>query len=49
MTLIDTVKYPFADEFLERIRGITALDKVDYIVMNHAEGDHSSALPIVID
>ena len=49
ITLIDTVKCPFADEFLERISGITDLDKVEYIVMNHAEGDHSSALPKVIN
>ena len=47
-TLIDTVKYPFADEFMERIQTVCNLEDIEYVVMNHAEGDHSSALPIVI-
>ena len=47
-TLIDTVKAPFAREFEERISAVCPLDKIEYVVMNHAEGDHSSALPYII-
>jgi len=46
--LIDTVKAPFADELLERISQIIDPAKIDYIVVNHVEPDHSSALPIVM-
>jgi len=48
-TLIDTVYYPFIDEYLERIQSVCDLDKIEYIVMNHAENDHSSTLVAVID
>ena len=47
-TLIDTVKYPFFSEFVERIEGVCPLEKIEYIVMNHAEGDHSSSLPLIL-
>lgn len=43
--LIDTVWKPFAQEFIERLQQEIALDKIDYIVANHAEPDHSGALP----
>jgi flavorubredoxin len=45
ITLIDTVKAPFADEMIARIESIVPLDKIDYVVANHAEMDHSGALP----
>ncbi|CAL6063236.1 A-type_flavoprotein 2 [Hexamita inflata] len=44
-TLIDTVKYPFTDQHLETIQSVISFDKIEYIVMNHSEPDHSSALP----
>eukprot|EP00768_Dysnectes_brevis_P006442 gnl/Dysnectes_brevis/507_a563_5249.p1 GENE.gnl/Dysnectes_brevis/507_a563_5249~~gnl/Dysnectes_brevis/507_a563_5249.p1 ORF type:complete len:413 (-),score=129.52 gnl/Dysnectes_brevis/507_a563_5249:32-1270(-) len=47
-TLVDTVKAPFASNLIDRVAAITPLDEVKYIIMNHAEGDHSSALPLVI-
>ena len=43
--LIDTVWTPFAAEFVAKLEKVIALDKIDYIVMNHAEPDHSGALP----
>ncbi len=45
--LIDTVKAPFAEEFLNNIRKVTNLDKIDYIVINHVEPDHSGAMPML--
>ncbi len=48
ITLIDTVKEPFADELLARIRQIVDPARIDYVVSNHAEPDHSGALPRVM-
>ncbi|MCL2348444.1 MAG: FprA family A-type flavoprotein, partial [Planctomycetaceae bacterium] len=46
--LIDTVKGPFAHQLLNNIRELTTLDKIDYIVCNHAEPDHSGSLPGIV-
>jgi len=46
--LIDTVKAPFCGEMLERVRQIIDPEKIDYVVSNHAEMDHSGALPEVM-
>ena len=47
--LVDTVKAPFAKELLERISQIVDPAKIDYIVCNHTEPDHSSALPAIME
>lgn len=44
IALVDTVYKPFAGEMIERIGEIVDPSKIDYIVMNHVESDHSSAL-----
>ena len=46
--LIDTVKAPFAKELLERIREIVDPSAIDYVIVNHVEPDHSSALPAIM-
>ncbi|MBR6904534.1 MAG: anaerobic nitric oxide reductase flavorubredoxin [Bacteroidales bacterium] len=43
--LIDTVWQPYDREFVSRLAEETDLHKIDYIVMNHNEVDHSGALP----
>jgi len=48
VTLIDTVKAPFMDEMMARIASIIDPAKIDYIISNHAEMDHSGALPAVM-
>jgi flavorubredoxin len=45
--LVDTVKYTFSEEFIKKISEITDLEKLDYIIINHLEMDHSSSLPKV--
>lgn len=45
IALIDTVKAPFAEELLDRIAEIVDPAKIDYVVSNHVEMDHSGALP----
>lgn len=49
VTLIDTVKAPFKDEMLSRIKSIIDPAKIKYIISNHAEMDHSGCLAEVID
>lgn len=46
--LIDTVKAPYRQHLLRNISALTALSDIDYIVCNHAEPDHSGALPEVM-
>jgi len=45
ITLIDGVSGLFSGELVERIREIIPVEKIDYIVVNHIENDHSGALP----
>lgn len=42
--LIDTVWLPFAREFVENLEKEIELTKIDYIIINHGEVDHSGAL-----
>ncbi|WHH61172.1 anaerobic nitric oxide reductase flavorubredoxin [Petroclostridium sp. X23] len=42
--LIDTVWQPFDKEFIENLKKEIDLEKIDYIIANHAEVDHSGAL-----
>ena len=43
--LIDTVKEPFTNQFMENIAKVIDPRKIDFIISNHAEMDHSGALP----
>ena len=45
ITLIDTVKAGFEGEMLARIASVVDPEKIDVIISNHAEPDHSGALP----
>jgi flavorubredoxin len=45
ITLIDTVYGPFAQELISNIKEVVPLEKIDYIIVNHVETDHSGALP----
>ena len=46
--LIDTVKEKFADELLANISRIIDPAKIDLIISNHTEMDHSGAIPKVL-
>ncbi|MCR6546639.1 anaerobic nitric oxide reductase flavorubredoxin [Dehalobacterium formicoaceticum] len=43
--LIDTVWAPFAGEFVDNLDREIDLNKIDFIIANHGEVDHSGALP----
>ncbi len=45
VALVDTVWTPFAKEYVENLAKEIDLNKIDYIIANHAESDHSGALP----
>jgi len=49
VTLVDTVRAPFKNEMLARISSIVAPREISCVVSNHAEMDHSGALPEIID
>jgi anaerobic nitric oxide reductase flavorubredoxin len=46
--LVDTVWGPFREQLLENIREITDPGSIDIVVANHAEMDHSGALPEIM-
>ncbi len=47
--LIDTVKAPFFDEMMKRISSVIDPEKIDYLVSNHSEMDHTGSLLRTID
>ncbi|MCK5134065.1 MAG: FprA family A-type flavoprotein [Candidatus Sabulitectum sp.] len=49
VTLVDTVKKPFKKEMLARISSVIPPEKIDYIISNHSEMDHTGCLPDIID
>ncbi|MEM2110419.1 MAG: MBL fold metallo-hydrolase [Candidatus Bathyarchaeia archaeon] len=46
--LVDTVKYNFHNELIEKIGEIINPEQLDYVIINHVEMDHSGALPNII-
>jgi flavorubredoxin len=42
--LVECVKRPFAAEWLGNIAELTSVGKIDYVVINHSEPDHSGAI-----
>ncbi len=49
IVLVDTVKHYFFNEMIERIKRIVDPSKIDFVVTNHVEMDHSGSLPMVMD
>jgi flavorubredoxin len=48
ITLVDTVKKEFADELISNISQIVDPKKIDYVISNHTEMDHSGGLARVM-
>jgi NADH oxidase (H2O-forming) len=44
IAIVDTVKNGFYNEFLENVKSVVGDRKVDYIIVQHTELDHSGAL-----
>jgi len=49
IALIDTVWGRFTNEFIENVREVVDPAKIDYIVAQHAESDHSGSLPALVE
>jgi flavorubredoxin len=47
--LIDTVKASLFEEFWTRVKEVVDPSKIDIVVSNHVEMDHSGALPLVME
>ena len=48
IVLIDAVKKEFFNEFMENISQIVDPKRIDYVISNHTEMDHSGSLPLVM-
>lgn len=48
VVLVDTVLGSFSDELIQNIKQVIALEKIDYVIANHVETDHSGALPEIM-
>ena len=46
--IIDSVKSPYSKTLIENIESHTSLDKIDYVICNHAEPDHSGSIPVLM-
>ncbi|MBU0480025.1 MAG: FprA family A-type flavoprotein [Proteobacteria bacterium] len=49
VALFDTVKSDFKNDLLYEIRQLVDPEKIDYLIVNHVEMDHSGAFPEIID
>ena len=49
IVLVDTVKYYLRDEMLSRIRSVIDPAKIDIVISNHTEMDHSGAIPDIMN
>lgn len=49
ITLFDAVKKPFKSDLLHNIYKVVDPKKIDYLVINHVEPDHSGVLPEIME
>ena len=49
VTLFDTVKRSHLGDLMRHVRAIIDPEKIDYLVVNHVEMDHSGSLPEVME
>lgn len=47
ITLIDTCKVTFSNELVQRISQVVDPAKIDVVITNHVEMDHSGSLPVI--
>lgn len=48
-TLVESVKVNFRDEYVEKLRSVIDPLKIQYVILNHTEADHSGAVPWVAE
>lgn len=47
VALVDTVEVDFFQQFLDNVREVIGDRKIDYIIVNHVEPDHSGSLALI--
>lgn len=47
--LLDTVKPNFKDEYIEKLSKLVDIKKLDYVIVNHTEPDHSGSLKYILE
>ncbi len=47
--VIELAKEKFSDTYLSKLRRVTDLDKIDYIIFDHTEPDHSGCMRELVD
>lgn len=48
ITLVDGVKAYMSDEMICRVRSLTDFSKIEYVIVNHVEMDHSGNIPVIM-
>jgi len=46
--LIDAIKRPYFEYFLENIKEVCNPEEIDYFITNHVEPDHSGSFPLIL-
>lgn len=49
IALVDGVYTPFSAELIENIKQVVPVEKIDYVIANHVEVDHSGAIPAIME
>lgn len=47
--LFETAKAKFFDEYLEELKSITDIKKIDFLVVDHTEPDHAGSIEMLLD
>lgn len=47
--LFETAKAKFFDEYLEELKGITDIRKIDFLIVDHTEPDHAGSVEMLLD
>ncbi|MCW4015262.1 MAG: flavodoxin domain-containing protein [Candidatus Bathyarchaeota archaeon] len=48
VALVDTVAHSFSDEMIQKIKEVIDPSKIDYIIANHVESDHSGSIKEIL-
>lgn len=49
IALVDTCHHTYWEQYLENIKDVCDVEKIDYIVLNHCEPDHSGVLAKLVE
>lgn len=47
--LFETAKAKFFDEYLEELKKLTKIEKIDYIILDHTEPDHAGSVEMLLN